>query len=215
LRCHGRIYGIASGPLKSRIDDLLNQFAIADRRHSIAGELSGGLRRRVELAKGLLHHPTLLLLDEPSTGLDPAARRQFWDAIHDQQHREGTTVVVTTHLMEEAECCEQLLLLDKGKVVCEGSPQELQASLNGDRLTIRLRRTSELRTRLESFLNAESRPVGDRLCFRVNNASGDLQRTMAEFGDEVVSAEVARPTLEDVFLEKTGRVLSDDHEAKS
>ncbi len=215
LKCHGRIYGIGAIPLKSRINELLDQFGLVDRRRAITGKLSGGLRRRVELAKGLLHRPKLLLLDEPSTGLDPAARRQFWDLIHEQRQREGTTVVVTTHLMEEAEGCEQLLLLDKGHVICEGTPQELQASVDGDRLTLRLSQASEQRPRLEEFLSAEARPVGDRLCFRLSNAADALQRTMAEFGSEILSAEVARPTLEDVFLEKTGRVLSNDDEARS
>ena len=212
LKCHGRIYGIGATLTQSRINELLELFELADRRRTIAGKLSGGLRRRVELAKGLLHRPQLLLLDEPSTGLDPAARRQFWDLIHDQKQREGTTVIVTTHLMEEAEGCEQLLLLDKGHVICEGSPQELQASLNGDRLTLRLRPSSDIQSTVEAFLNAEGRPLGDRLCFRITDASGALQRTMARFGEEILSAEVARPTLEDVFLEKTGRVLSNDEQ---
>jgi ABC-2 type transport system ATP-binding protein len=100
-------------------------------------------------------------------------------------------------------------------VICEGTPQELQASVDGDRLTLRLSQASEQRPRLEEFLSAEARPVGDRLCFRLSNAADALQRTMAEFGSEILSAEVARPTLEDVFLEKTGRVLSNDDEARS
>ncbi len=210
LKCHGRIYGIAKTDLPRRIDQLLEQFVLTDRRRSIAGDLSGGLRRRVELAKGLMHSPDVLLLDEPSTGLDPSARRQFWDLIHEQRDREGTTVVVTTHLMEEAEGCEQLLLLDRGKVIRCGSPQELQSSLDGQRLTVRTRSNAELRPRLEALLHAESRTIGDRLCFRIGEAATALQTVMAEFGDQIVSAEVAQPTLEDVFLETTGRDFSGD-----
>ena len=210
LKCHGRIYGIVKSELSGRIGQLLEQFVLSDRRRSIVGDLSGGLRRRVELAKGLLHSPELMLLDEPSTGLDPSARRQFWDLIHQQREREGTTVVVTTHLMEEAEGCEQLLLLDRGKVIRSGSPQQLQASLEGQRLTIRTRNNTELRPRLEEVLGAEARPIGDRLCFRISEAASALQQVMTEFGDEVVSAEVAQPTLEDVFLETTGRDFSDE-----
>jgi ABC-2 type transport system ATP-binding protein len=172
------------------------------------GQLSGGLRRRVELAKGLLHKPHLLLLDEPSTGLDPAARRQFWDLI--QSQRSGTTIIVTTHLMEEAEACEQLLLLDRGRVVAQGSPQELQSSLAGERLTIRTRDNARLRAQIEAVLHTDARLLGDRLCFRVSDAAAGLQRVMAELGTSVVSAEVAQPTLEDVFLEKTGRDFSAD-----
>ncbi|MEQ9409093.1 MAG: ABC transporter ATP-binding protein [Fuerstiella sp.] len=208
LRCHGRIYGIRSGDLWRRMDELLQQFTLADRRRSIVGDLSGGLRRRVELAKGLLHSPELLLLDEPSTGLDPVARRQFWDLIREQQQRTPTTVVVTTHLMEEAEGCEQLLLLDKGRVIRHGSPQELQQSLSGQRLTVRTRDNAACRPQLEALLNATARPIADRLCFRIDNAAQGLQQVMSELGTQVVAAEVAQPTLEDVFLETTGRQLS-------
>jgi ABC-2 type transport system ATP-binding protein len=160
------------------------------------------------LAKGLLHRPQLLLLDEPSTGLDPAARRQFWDLI--QSQRSGTTIIVTTHLMEEAEACEQLLLLDRGRVVAQGAPQELQSSLAGERLTIRTRDNVRLRAQIEAVLHTDARLLGDRLCFRVSDAAAGLQRVMAELGTSVVSAEVAQPTLEDVFLEKTGRDFSAD-----
>lgn len=208
LQCHGRIYGLPRAALRDRIEQLLTDFQLTDRRSSIVGQLSGGLRRRVELAKGLLHRPKLLLLDEPSTGLDPAARRQFWDLI--QAQRAGTTIIVTTHLMEEAEACEQLLLLDRGQVVAQGSPQELQSSLDGERLTIRTRDNAGLRNQIEALLHTTARPLGDRLCFRVTDAAAGLQRVMSELGSDVVSAEVAQPTLEDVFLEKTGRDFSTD-----
>ena len=210
LLCHGRIYGLPRKPLASRIDELLEQFSLSDRRKSIVGELSGGLRRRVELAKGLLHRPEVLLLDEPSTGLDPAARRQFWDLIHEQQQKEGTTVILTTHLMEEAETCANLVLMDRGKVVSEGSPQALQASVYGDRLSIRGRDPVELKPVLESMLQVKARNVGERMCFRVSDGAAALQHVMSTCGDKVLSAEVACPSLEDVFLEVTGRGFADD-----
>ena len=210
LLCHGRIYGLSRRPLISRIDELLEQFSLSDRRHSVVGELSGGLRRRVELAKGLLHRPDVLLLDEPSTGLDPAARRQFWDLIHEQQQKEGTTVVLTTHLMEEADACEYLVLMDNGRIVSQGSPQALQASIAGDRLSIRGRDPVGLKPTLESLLHVAARNVGNRLCFRVPDGAAALQQVMTACGDQVLSAEVACPTLEDVFLEVTGRGFTDD-----
>ena len=210
LQCHGRIYGIRSADLRNRIDQLLEQFALTDRRKTAVGELSGGLRRRAELAKGLLHSPQLLLLDEPSTGLDPSARRMFWDLVQQQRDQEGTTVIVTTHLMEEAEGCERLLLLDRGQVVQQGTPQELQSSLNGQRLTVRTRDNRQFRSQIESLLQADAGIVGDRLCFRIQEAAAALQTVMAEMGDDVVSAEIAQPTLEDVFLETTGHRLSEE-----
>lgn len=216
LICHGRIYGIPTRELTQRIDTLTEQFGIADRRSSIVSDLSGGLRRRVELAKGLLHAPRLLLLDEPGTGLDPAARRQFRDLIDAHRRQYGTTVILITHLMEEAEVCEQLLLLDRGRIVRRGTVDELQSSLDGDRLTVKTRRNEELRPELEQFLQTSARPLGDRLCFRLKDASEGLRRVLDRFPNDVISAEVARPTLEDVFLESTGRQLrgSDEETAE-
>ena len=209
LHCHGRIYAIPPTLLKQRIAELLDDFDLDGRRDTVVGELSGGLRRRVELAKGLLHRPRLLLLDEPSTGLDPAARQRFWELVDHQRRQHDITVIVTTHLMEEAEGCDQILLLDNGQVVAEGRPQELQASLAGERLTVRTRRPEDARPELEQLLQTEARRIGDRLCFRLPDAAARLPDVIEALKDEVLSAEVARPTLEDVFLEMTNRELQD------
>ena len=209
LRCHGRIYGMSRSDLRQRIGDVLRQFELTDRKSSLVGELSGGMRRRVELAKGILHRPQVLLLDEPGTGLDPSARCQFWDAIDRQRRQYGTTVLVTTHLMNEAESCDSLVLMDQGQVVKSGTPAELTAQVVGDRLTIRCRDAAELRPRLEEFTGQSSRRTDDCLSFHVTNPAELLARVMATFGDEVTSAEVSRATLEDVFLQLTGRRLHD------
>ncbi|MEZ6126505.1 MAG: ABC transporter ATP-binding protein [Planctomycetaceae bacterium] len=208
LDCHGRIYGLPSAVIRQRSEELLNRLELSDRRHSMVGELSGGLRRRVELAKGLMHSPQLLLLDEPSVGLDPAARRYFWDLI--SEFRGSTTVIVTTHLMEEAEQCEQLLLLNAGQTVTSGSPQQLQSSVNGQRLTVRTRDNRQFREPLETLIGQSGRVVGNRLCFRVHDGAASLQKIMQQMGGDVQSAEIAQPTLEDVFLELTGRDFSED-----
>ena len=213
LKCHGQIYGLRGADLKQRSGMLLDRFELTDRSRALVGSLSGGLRRRVELAKGLLHSPRVLLLDEPSTGLDPAARRQFWDLIRSQRQEEGTTVVVTTHLMEEAEQCERLVLLDSGRVVCEGAPAELQASLDGQRLSVHCRNTKSTQPAIEQLLQTTARVTGDSLQFRVSDAAGALKQVMDELGSEVISAAVSQPSLEDVFLERTGRGLQQEAEA--
>lgn len=207
LACHGAIYGLSGKTIHERSSELLAELQLADRRNEKVERLSGGQKRRVELAKGLMHRPSLLLLDEPSTGLDPGARRQFWELISAQ--RKNMTIIVTTHLMDEAEHCDQLLLLSKGEVVAEGSPAELQASLPGERLSLRIEpserdRSSALRAEIEALLNTDAQQVADRLVFRLNNATDALQNVMKKYRAAIATAEVARPTLEDVFLEKTG-----------
>ena len=211
LICHAVIYGLSKKEIRRRSEELLNDLELLDRQHEPVERLSGGQKRRVELAKGLMHRPSLLLLDEPSTGLDPAARRQFWDLI--KAHRHNMTVIVTTHLMDEAEQCDQLLLLDQGQVVAEGSPTDLQASLPGERLSIRLQpmdseTANQLKAKIEQLINTTSHQAGDQLVFRLQDATGALQTLMNEYRNDIATAEVARPTLEDVFLEKTGRNFS-------
>ncbi|MFM8285753.1 MAG: ATP-binding cassette domain-containing protein, partial [Planctomycetaceae bacterium] len=137
LACHGRLYGLSGAPLHQRIDQLLGQLGLGDRRRDRVDSLSGGLARRVEIAKGLLHAPQLLLLDEPSSGLDPGARIDLWRYLRTLQSDAGVTVLLTTHLMEEAEKCAELALLDRGRVVARGSPAALRAELGGDCLTLR------------------------------------------------------------------------------
>ncbi|MCA9086416.1 MAG: ABC transporter ATP-binding protein [Planctomycetaceae bacterium] len=210
LNCHGHLYGMSASQIASRSEELLACLSLLDRRHVRVEQLSGGLKRRAELAKGLLHRPSVLLLDEPSTGLDPAARRQFWNLIQDQRRREGTTVIVTTHLMDEAESCDDLILLDQGRIVRHGSPAELQSLVTTQRLTIRLRNSESVRGRLETRIGSTGTVHGDRILFHLSNAGEALNLVMNEFSAEVVSAEVAQPSLEDVFLTLTGHSLMDD-----
>ena len=220
LICHGRLHGLGGQTLRNKAAELIDAVGLADRADEPTKRLSGGMRRRMEIAKGLLSDPPLLLMDEPTTGLDPAARRQVWDLLERLRHRTARppTVLVTTHLMDEAGLCERLVLLDGGKVVAEGTPQALVERVGGDVVTLVPERAAdaasladavslrfgELRESIQTnggVVRIE-RPDGHELVSRVMSDRGSL-------GVPVREAGVGRPTLEDVFLRLTGRGLGD------
>ncbi|MCA9012261.1 MAG: ABC transporter ATP-binding protein, partial [Planctomycetaceae bacterium] len=215
LKCHGSMYGLSGTALKKRVDDMLDQFGIADRSRSIVGSLSGGLKRRVELAKGLLHDPKVLLLDEPTSGLDPRARQEFWELITAQQASHGTAIIVATHLMPEAELCDRLLLLDRGRTIAEGTPAELQSRLDGDRLSLRLRDAANHLEELQAQFSGKAELRGDRITLLATNPAEQIPDLIRTFGNQIVSLELTRPSLEDVFLELTGRSLTEAGESNA
>ena len=215
LSCHGRIYGLHGSLLRERLALMLERFGLADRASTLVGQLSGGLKRRVELAKGLMHSPRVLLLDEPTSGLDPRARQDFWDLVLNHVRGSGTSVIVATHLMSEAELCDQLLLLDQGQKVAEGSPVDLQSRLAGERLTLRMRDASAVQTAVEKAVNAAVIVSGNQLSVRVNDPATQITILLNQFRNEILGLELTRPSLDDVFLELTGRSLlvsGDAHE---
>ncbi|WP_437223172.1 ATP-binding cassette domain-containing protein [Planctomicrobium sp. SH661] len=203
----GHLYGLSGKVLKSRCETVLEQLGVADRAHDFAEKLSGGLKRRVEIAKCLLHGPRILLLDEPSTGLDPGARHELWKILQSLRDTDGVTILVTTHLMEEADRCTQLAILDLGKLIAFGKPGELRSQVGGDSLTLQTDHPDELRSKLESRYSVQVSRVGDSL--RIERERGhellsDIATTMP---GEFRSLTLGKPTLEDVFIKLTGRGL--------
>ena len=207
LNCHGRVYGLRGPLLRERLQSMLEKFSLIDRASTLVGQLSGGLKRRVELAKGLMHSPRVLLLDEPTSGLDPRARQEFWELVTNQVRGSGTTVIVATHLMSEAELCDQLLLLDRGQKVAEGTPAELQRRLDGERLTLRMRDAAAVQVAVEQAVNASVSVNGNQLSVRVSDPAEQISILLNQFRDEIQSLQLTRPSLDDVFLELTGRSL--------
>jgi ABC-2 type transport system ATP-binding protein len=207
LKCHGSVYGMSGQELRSRTVEMLERFQIADRSSTIVGQLSGGLKRRVELAKGLMHSPRVLLLDEPTSGLDPRARQEFWDLLVAQVKSQGTTVIVATHLMTEAELCDQLLLLDRGRNVAFGSPMDLQSRVSGERLTLKVRDAAACQAAVEQLLKCKAVVVGNQISFRVDNPAAHISAVLENIREQILGLELTRPSLEDVFLELTGRPL--------
>lgn len=209
LKCHGSLYGLSGEQLRSRMKEMLDRFQLTDRATTVVGKLSGGLKRRVELAKGLLHSPRVLLLDEPTSGLDPRARQEFWDLLLTQVRTQGTTVIVATHLMTEAELCDQLLLLDRGRKIASGSPSDLQGHLSGERLSLKLRDPAAAKSSIEQLLQCSAAVSGNQISMRVHNPADQIAALLSQFRDEILGLELTRPSLEDVFLELTGRPLID------
>lgn len=204
LRYQANLYGLSGRAAATRIDEMLGRLGLADRSRDRVDTLSGGLKRRVEVAKSLLHRPRILLLDEPSTGLDPGARHDLWQYLIRLRHDEGTTILVTTHLMEEAERCDRLGILDRGHIVAMGTPDELRLSVGGDCLTIQSKQPAALADQIASQFQITARRIGDAL--RIEHEAGHelLRDIVAAFPGEITAISLAKPTLEDVFIVRTG-----------
>ncbi|TMA33885.1 MAG: ABC transporter ATP-binding protein [Deltaproteobacteria bacterium] len=205
LRHHGRLYGLRGPALAARIDALLLRLGLAERARELVERLSGGLRRRVELAKGLLPRPAVLLLDEPSTGLDPAARRDFLAELRALRDAEGVTVVLTTHHMEEAERCDRVAILDRGRVVALGPPDALKASVGGDVLVVETPDAEALRDAVRGRFGVVGTLVDGTLRLERARAHELVREIVEAFPDAVRSLTYGKPTLEDVFVQATGR----------
>jgi ABC-2 type transport system ATP-binding protein len=208
----GHLHGLGGRGLAGRIAAGLERFGVAERADQRTAELSGGLRRRVEIAKALLHEPRLLLLDEPSTGLDPGARHDLWETL-EALRAEGVTVLLTTHFMEEGDRCDRLALLSRGSIVAEGTPADLKAEIGGDVVTVTGRDPEELAREIAA-LHPELAPVVQGGAVRLERERGhELAARLAEaLPGRIESVTVARPSLEDVFLRRTGHRLFDEGE---
>ena len=200
----GHLYGLQGKPLEQRIDEVLTRLGLADRAASIVEKLSGGLRRRVELAKGLLHQPDLLLLDEPSTGIDPGARLDFWEYLQLLRRQEGVTVLLTTHLLDEADKCDRLAILDRGAIVADGTPAELKNRIGGDVVALTCNDADNLAARLPQAIGVTPQVIDGTVRFEHADGPRLVARLMEELPLQIDSVTVSKPSLEDVFIQLTG-----------
>jgi ABC-2 type transport system ATP-binding protein len=207
LRHRGHLYRLRGAALGRRIGDALARFRLEEHRRDRVEVLSGGMRRRVELAGALLHAPELLLLDEPSTGLDPGARRDLWHYLELMRREDATTVLLTTHLMEEAARCDRLALLDRGRIVALGSPAELTGEIGGDVITVQCDGAEALAGDIRSTLGAPAVLVDGHI--RIESAKGHqfIPRLVEAFPGRIHAVTLAKPSLEDVFIRRTGHSL--------
>ncbi len=205
LRHHGMLYGLSGAVLRERCTSQLDQFGLSDRTSDRVETLSGGLRRRVEIAKTLLHGPRILILDEPSTGLDPGARIALMAQLKQLRDRDGVTCLLTTHLLEEADHCDRLAILDHGRVVAMDTPDALKQSIGGEVITVRCADAASLGEKLGERFQTSVEVVDGALRLEAANGHAMVPDMVEAFPGEIESITVGRPTLEDVFVRRTGR----------
>ena len=210
LACHAALYGIGDAEGATRAAALLDRLGLAERGNDYVETLSGGLARRVELAKGLLHEPSLLLLDEPSTGLDPGARRDFFSYLMHLRDHDGLTVLLTTHYMEEAERCDRIGFIHQGRLVAMGRPADLKAEIGGDVVVVDAADPERLAGRITERFGCAPRLVDGVLRIELPRGHEFVRDVVEAFPTEIRSVTFGKPTLEDVFVHLTGeRFFSD------
>lgn len=205
----GRLFGLRGADLKSRVDRMLEKFSLADRRKDFVDTLSGGLARRAEIAKCLLHSPKMLLMDEPSTGLDPAIRMDLWKILEELRAKDGVTIVLTTHWMEEAERCDRVAILNRGALVAIGTPTELKKKVSGDVILLETSNADDLANRIQEKMGLKPKVVDGRVSLEHERGTGFLTELFTLFSGDIAGVTVRKPTLDDVFLKETGAHLMD------
>ncbi len=204
LRHQGHLYGMKGRPLSQRIEEVLNMMSLTDRAKDRVEVLSGGLQRRVELCKSLLHHPEILVFDEPCTGLDPGARRRFWDDLDTLRQTYGTTLVLTTHFIEEAERCDRIGILDRGQLIAEGTPEALKRTVGCEVITLETRDSKSLQLQIEKILDRDVQILDGQVRIVCDDGQRLLAKLYPLLREEVQAMTLSVPTLEDVFVQRTG-----------
>jgi ABC-2 type transport system ATP-binding protein len=200
----GHLYGLHGSALKARVAEILGRVGLADRAGEKAETFSGGMQRRLDVAKGLLHHPSVLLLDEPTTGLDPGARRDLWQYLQSLREEEHVTVIITTHLMEEAERCDRLAILNEGHLVALGTPLELKSEIGGDVILLDTPNPDSLAQRLGERFGVDTQVLDGQVRLEKTNGHRFITDVVEAFPGEIEAISVSKPTLEDVFIHRTG-----------
>jgi ABC-2 type transport system ATP-binding protein len=212
LQLHAELYGVPSQLVKPRMQQVMEMVGLWDRKDGTVGTFSGGMRRRLEIARGLMHSPRVLFLDEPTVGLDPQTRRSIWNYIHELQEREEITVFMTTHYMDEAEWCDRIAIMDHGEIVALDTPEALKAGVGKDRVTIMTDDDNAAIDALARQFGVEARASEGAVVFGVENGAEFVPRLFAELELPIRSVAVSRPTLDDVFMSYTGTTIRDAEE---
>src|SRR5437870_4662194 len=197
-----------AGPARrQRIDELLQVVELADRANSLVRTFSGGMKRRLEIARGVLHHPQVLFLDEPTLGLDPQTRKHIWDYLNELRRREGVTLFMTTHYMDEAEFCDRIAIIDRGQIVALGTPVELKGRIGGDVITVSVGDVPAAAQEIQTRFGIAPLAANGTLRIEVPDGASFLPRLVRELPMRIDSVSLSRPSLDDVFLKLTGHAI--------
>jgi ABC-2 type transport system ATP-binding protein len=210
LMLHAYLYSIKRSEMKSLINDALNFVGLYDRRDDVIKKFSGGMMRRLEVARGLLHRPKVLFLDEPTLGLDPQTRASLWEFIVSLPRKHNVTIFMTTHYMEEAEVCDKIAIIDKGRIISSGTPEELKKTMGGDVIYIKTADNKNAKIEIERLFNATVSEKDGELFLSTLKGESCIPELIKALGDSVISVRLQRPTLNDVFLKLTGKAIRDE-----
>ncbi len=209
LRFHAHVYSVPGRERAQRIEEVLRAVELWERRDAIVRTFSGGMKRRLELARGILHHPRVLFLDEPTLGLDPQTREHVWQYILELQRAHEITIFMTTHYMDEAEHCDQIAIIDQGKIVALNTPDALKRMVGVDIVTVQSEDNERAAQEIRERFGLEAHTEDTRIRLEVEAGAEFIPRLVRELGVAIESVDLHRPTLDDVFLKLTGRAIRD------
>lgn len=212
---HAYLYNMPKSNIKNRVNSVLNFVGLYERKDELVKKYSGGMKRRLEVARGLIHNPRVLFLDEPTLGLDPQSRANLWEFIIKLPEEQNVTIFMTTHYMEEAEVCNKIAIIDNGKIIASGSPDELKKIIGGDVVSIITKDNILARDQIERLLKLQVSEKGNELYMTCNQGETCIPELIRSLGDKVLSVKIQRPTLNDVFLKLTGKTIREEDLSES
>ncbi len=204
---HAYLYGVKKSEIKPRVHDALEFVQLYDRKNDLVKKFSGGMKRRLEVARGLIHHPKVLFLDEPTLGLDPQSRANLWEFIAGMPKKHNVTIFMTTHYMEEAEVCDKIAIIDNGKIIAEGSPEELKKTVGGDVISLKTRDNNWSKGEIKKLFDIDAEEKNGELYLTSKKGDACIPELIRGLGDMVLSVKLQRPTINDVFLKLTGKAI--------
>ncbi len=210
LMFHAYLYDVPKTERKKRVEDALEFAELKDRADNLIKTFSGGMKRRLEVARGLIHRPKVLFLDEPTLGLDPQSRQNLWEFITDLPRKHDVTIFMTTHYMEEAEVCDKIAVIDKGRIIASGSPQELKKIIGGDVIYLKTADNKKAIEEIRGLLGIDASEKDGEIFISVTKGEACIPEIIREIGEQVLSVRMQRPTLNDVFLKLTGKEIREE-----